>query len=628
MSTTALQQAQAACPLVANPYKKKLVKAIARWIERSGRKWAIQRCKQAVEYLLKLRAGEEVSRPQWYRAEYFKYAERIAVKGSFSKFSQVVQLWRVFTAVEVNISDPSKEDIEKFENAASKSSEGELTKTGATASPFYEIPWGSISRRRVQACLPEVNLPRFIEVRNPLALRAHGDDGKLTEMWADLVVNSWTLIRVRERWGITQEKWPYALRQIPWLPVELPGRPPTPFGCIGHVFCTMQRDGKARFFLSPPDWVQFLLEPWARSLYRALRKIPQDCTYDQEAGARRVMWWIKEGKKVYSFDLSSATDRFPLGLTRTVLKGLSHSANMKMWVDTFSVLARIPAAVGYNGSRTQRIMWRVGQPLGVIASFAAFALSHHALVRGLWEGDPSEAPYVILGDDIVIADEGLAMKYRRVITQLLGVDISEQKSLQGRLGEFAGRFIESQGYALKLKWFHVNRSTLLSMVNLIGPRAVKAMSSKDPLRNVLALIPTPRTPSGFNPGGFPRDKVHAFQTAYIAAGLEERSYSAGEPIVDSETAVASRDSMLRAISEDLRPWYSPPRRGPQGSAKIGFGGAPEFYLFKSRKRDQKHYSQSWLRKVVDIAKQCQLLPPEFSLRKKRCAPQRQVAQRP
>jgi len=348
--------------------------------------------------------------------------------------------------------------------------------------------------------------------------------------------------------------------------------------------------------------------PWAKELYKQLSHIPQDCTFDQAKGAERVRQWLAEGKEVYSFDLSSATDRFPLALTRTILMSLSDTPNMRMWVDTFCILSRIPARKGYvedRGDRTPTIGWRVGQPLGAIPSFAAFALSHHAVVRGLYAGNPSEAPYVILGDDLVIADKELAEAYRETITRL-GVTISEAKSLQGRLGEFAGRIISGEGAEFKLKFFQLSYRTLLSMISLIGPRAVKGLPAT-PLRNVIALIPTERTPEGVNPGGFPKSAVDKFLTLYYASQKDVEIPS--ELWVDSETAVMARANVLVSAYR-VPEWIDTTRaREPRGSSKLGLGGAPEGGPNKVRSNWKwtPYLSRSWLQRVIRLAKQAGIL---------------------
>lgn len=363
-----------------------------------------------------------------------------------------MQVWRIFTSLGEVRDTPLPQDVEKFERAVLSTIPDQvfvIPYKGDRNHPRAYIPLSTLRiRKPVRKLLPEVVLPPVIPVRNPLALRSRDSDGSLSLEWEELISDSHTLYLWASKFGMT-DSWPYALSQVPRLQISLPHprKSKARYGTMGTVFCRVQRDGKARFFFSPSQWVQFLMGPWAKELYSQLRKIPQDCTFDQGKGAERVRQWLKEGREVYSFDLTSATDLMPLQLTRTVLWGLSPTRNLRMWVDTFTVLSRIPANAGYAGSRLGGfgLQWRVGQPLGAIPSFAAFALTHHALVRGLWGGNLADAPYVILGDDLVIADRKLADRYRSVVTYL-GVPISESKSLQGRLGEFAGRIISSEGW--------------------------------------------------------------------------------------------------------------------------------------------------------------------------------------
>jgi len=50
-------------------------------------------------------------------------------------------------------------------------------------------------------------------------------------------------------------------------------------------------------------------------LANALKKVKQDCTFDQSHFRKS----LKGAKVFYSVDLSSATDRFPLALIKQVL---------------------------------------------------------------------------------------------------------------------------------------------------------------------------------------------------------------------------------------------------------------------------------------------------------------------
>lgn len=70
-----------------------------------------------------------------------------------------------------------------------------------------------------------------------------------------------------------------------------------------------------------------------------LRKIPQDGTFDQPAPLR----WLKGCIKVRSYDLSSATDRFPLKFQRTVIECLFNK--VVAWVGKVSTTS-VPACTG------------------------------------------------------------------------------------------------------------------------------------------------------------------------------------------------------------------------------------------------------------------------------------------
>lgn len=81
--------------------------------------------------------------------------------------------------------------------------------------------------------------------------------------------------------------------------------------------------------------------------------------------------------------------------------------------------------------------------MGAYSSWPAMALTHHALVRyaALRAGTSSKGRYVILGDDIVIADSAIAKEYVTVMAEL-DVTISEAKTHTSQnLYEFAKRWV-------------------------------------------------------------------------------------------------------------------------------------------------------------------------------------------
>jgi len=341
------------------------------------------------------------------------------------------------------------------------------------------------------------------------------------------------------------------------------------------------------------------MDPWARALYRALRAIPQDFTYNQQAGAERVAEWLRAGRTVWSFDLSSATDRFPLAVTRTVLWSLSSRAN-RPWVDLFCWISRLPARAAYPGAGSETIRWRCGQPLGTVPSFAAFALSHHAVVRALWArlgGDPREAPYCIVGDDLVIADPRLAEAYREFSTQVLGVEISEPKSLAGRLGEFVGRLIAPDGIGFKLKApQRLDYRTLAAYLSLIGTRALRIWR-QSLLRDLIALIPREGYP-GSNPGGLPKESVDRFLVEYFALEREvepPRLYA-----VDPRHTVEARIGPLYSMSVVLPREPTATEWAPRGAAECGPAGEPVRSHY-GEPQPASDRSPGWLRRVRKAA---------------------------
>lgn len=74
---------------------------------------------------------------------------------------------------------------------------------------------------------------------------------------------------------------------------------------------------KTRVIAEGDYFSQTSLRPLHNYLFRVLRKIPQDCTYDQGSFRNNLI-----GSEVfYSIDLSAATDRFPIFVIEYVLKG-------------------------------------------------------------------------------------------------------------------------------------------------------------------------------------------------------------------------------------------------------------------------------------------------------------------
>jgi len=76
------------------------------------------------------------------------------------------------------------------------------------------------------------------------------------------------------------------------------------------------------------------------------------------------------------------------------------------------------------------------------------ALTHHIIVQvaAFRVGRQQFSAYALLGDDIVIADEAVALSYHTLMTQWLGVAINLSKSLtSNEVFEFAKRLVTLDG---------------------------------------------------------------------------------------------------------------------------------------------------------------------------------------
>jgi len=93
------------------------------------------------------------------------------------------------------------------------------------------------------------------------------------------------------------------------------------------------------------------------------------------------------------------------------------------------------SAIGY-------ISYATGTPMGAYSSWATTSLAHHFVMFQSCAdcGIPwDSAPYVLLGDDLMIGDTKLMEAYRARIKSL-GVEVSSEKTFSSKfVGEFAKR---------------------------------------------------------------------------------------------------------------------------------------------------------------------------------------------
>lgn len=199
---------------------------------------------------------------------------------------------------------------------------------------------------------------------------------------------------------------------------------------IGKLSVVYDVAGKSRIVGITNYWVQCAFKPLHNSIFSILKTIITDGTFDQEKPLKRLMSLIRHDpdQVLYSYDLSSATDRLPITLQKDILNLLGHSGDLWASILNFSW-----------SFRKMEVMYSCGQPMGAYSSWGMLALTHHVLVRvaALKTGISHFTNYAILGDDVVIADDNVAKEYR-ILMESLGVSINDSKSLvSNHFSEFA-----------------------------------------------------------------------------------------------------------------------------------------------------------------------------------------------
>jgi hypothetical protein len=220
---------------------------------------------------------------------------------------------------------------------------------------------------------------------------------------------------------------------------------------LGKLGFLPEPAGKIRVFAMVDSLTQMLLKPLHKAIFDILKRIPQDGTHDQLAPANLLA--IKGLKHFWSYDLSAATDRFPISLQQALLAFLLGPDVARQWrsilVDREYIVPKwISDKQRVPRGTPDTVRYGAGQPMGAYTSWAVFALTHHFLVQYAAYKTCGKLQwfelYALLGDDVVIAHNNVAKMYLHLLREI-GVDVGLAKSLISRNGtfEFAKRTFRS-----------------------------------------------------------------------------------------------------------------------------------------------------------------------------------------
>jgi len=283
---------------------------------------------------------------------------------------------------------------------------------------------------------------------------------------------------------------------------------PLSVDAVGKIGLIQEPGYKLRAVANPNRVYQIALKPLGDAIYKAVQQLPWDCTFDQSKAIPVVQQHLQAKSRCYCIDLSGATDYFPLSLQIDLLQVLF--PNMVDYISLFQDLSRSSWIM-----ENTTIKWTKGQPLGLYPSFGSFALTHGMLLYFL-NNYTHNNEFFVLGDDVIILNDGLAVKYLETL-KVLRCPISEAKSITSRfIAEFGGKLISKDTVEPQLKWRHLSDDNFIDIIKLLGLRAMRLLRPQQ--RKVVKSIhdiPDFMGGIGFNPNGLPlQDRIEKYLTLF------------------------------------------------------------------------------------------------------------------
>lgn len=206
---------------------------------------------------------------------------------------------------------------------------------------------------------------------------------------------------------------------------------------VGDIHHIPKKGTVTRRPIAVPNRVlQYGLVPFGTILYRLLRRLPKDHTFNQRKSVQYIQNRLDKRFYVCSVDLSKATDYLPKSLGDYIVDSIlpdSLNEDIKTSRMLFDYMSR---ASWRNGNHLSS--WRVGQPLGTLPSFGMLGLTHNILLEALaLSAGYLHSPYSVLGDDVLLYSKRMRRLYITTMDSL-GVPLSLHKSYEHNLVEFAG----------------------------------------------------------------------------------------------------------------------------------------------------------------------------------------------
>jgi hypothetical protein len=193
-------------------------------------------------------------------------------------------------------------------------------------------------------------------------------------------------------------------------------------------------EAKARVIAIFDFWSQEALKGIHDTQFKILRALSQDRTFTQDP----IITNKRAGESYHSIDLTAATDRFPIEIQENMIEALYNRDLARSWK---SILVDHEFYVPWEDTY---VKYNTGQPMGAYSSWSTFAICHHLVVAyaAKLNNITNFKEYILLGDDIVIYNDAVALSYKNLM-QRLGVDTSPHKT-----------HTSLTTYEFAKRWFH------------------------------------------------------------------------------------------------------------------------------------------------------------------------------
>ena len=511
---------------------KQLAEEIIKWEINSGPVWTVNRLKSLKQDMIRLHAGMEPltwvrlnRNGGWYGV--LGFLKRYATQ-SLKGLEIVLNCFMYYSSIMP--SEPTKEHIQKLRSSVESP---RISVPGQLCDDIAHHAQKSIGHLELGKPQPLLTFRGKVKTKAPIygstSVSQHDHLEKELE-WINnpyhkLFLNRHYTVYSKVLEGISNlslcepltglSGQAYHLSEFgPFETVHSRLKPPF-MACDAGSIVPLTKDGgwKVRWIASPYRIHQMALKPLGDALFDVLKRLPWDCTHDQEKPYSFVQEHLKKGGICHAVDLSSATDYFPLDLQLLVLRSLFGEIPD---IDLFEELSR---SCWTNEKLDLTVQWTNGQPMGLYPSFPSFALTHGVLLSFLSEG--KRDAFFVLGDDVIILDEGLHRSYMEALNTL-GCPHNPDKSITSSgLTEFAGKIITPERIVSAFKWRDVGSENFLELMRTFGQRFKPMLRRRE--RRVYNAVKSLLQPHGCNHSSgasVPLEKV-VFDTEMFKSKLPE-----------------------------------------------------------------------------------------------------------